>query len=203
MANRIYKCDAACTGRSTCAKNAYRGKDCKCYCKGPTKSSPTKVCDGTDPVTTMKPDATTKSPTRTTTVEPECRDENKNCPGWAKAPAKYCERNEYVRMYCRKSCGRCDGDGTDKPRCTNKNKHCYAWAKLGFCTKDIYQEFLESTCPKACGHCTPSSNEEMTDHYGDGPEDGPDADAGASAQLERNLALLGGALLISVYPLLR
>jgi len=32
-----------------------------------------------------------------------CSDENKSCPGWK----SYCNSNDYVKKYCKKSCGRC------------------------------------------------------------------------------------------------
>jgi len=41
------------------------------------------------------------------TAARNCNDQNVNCEGWK----SHCQSNDYVKNYCRKTCGTCNGSG--------------------------------------------------------------------------------------------
>jgi len=147
LANKMYECDAGCPKSVRCPSGSYKGKDCKCYCKG----SPVRVCNGK--TMTTKPPATMKTTTvKTTTPKIEgCMDHNKYCSNWAASPENYCVTNTYMKNYCKKSCDLC---GSRKETCVDmkSTSTCKAWKRAGFCTEH-YVDYMTTNCKKTCDRC--------------------------------------------------
>lgn len=141
LANKMYKCNQHCDQRIQCPRGAFLGKDCKCWCPG----YPYTTCSSTGKLPT-----TTTIPTKSTTPM-KCEDRNKHCESWAKGG--YCNRNTYVKTYCKQSCGFCE---TAKPTtvsfCKDLRSACGPWGERGYCRGD-FESFMSENCPKTCKIC--------------------------------------------------
>lgn len=148
LANLMYTCHEQCDKSITCPRGGFLGKDCRCWCKG--QNGPVEYCDQTG--STNKP-LTTKA-TRPTVkpTNPGCTDGNKNCPSWAKSSRNYCSTNNYVKTYCRASCGSCEGEKKEE-NCKDKKTSCSRWSDMGFCT-GTYESYMNDNCAKTCKVCT-------------------------------------------------
>merc|ERR1719239_235139 len=157
LANEMYECASSCPRKVVCPSGSYKGKDCKCYCKG----SPVRECNGKT-VTTKRPRITTTVRT-TTPKKEECMDHNKHCSTWAAGPENYCEINTYMKNYCKKSCELCS---VKRETCVDikKTSTCNAWKQRGFCTEH-FVDYMESNCKKTCNKC--SKQRDSSDNEGD------------------------------------
>ena len=64
LANKMYECDANCDQSEKCPSDAYRDKDCKCYCRSSDDSDPIEECQNI----TMKNASTTAPKPHPTTA---------------------------------------------------------------------------------------------------------------------------------------
>jgi len=103
LINLMYDCNKKCE-KKTCPGDGFVGKDCKCWCRGPSRTQPAVYCDTKQPITggnTNTGGGNGGTPTRPPTTGDQ--DMNRNCPYWAQRGE--CKRNPgYMLKYCVKSC---------------------------------------------------------------------------------------------------
>jgi len=99
LINLMYDCNKKCQ-KKTCPGDGFVGKDCKCWCRGPSRTQPAVYCDTKRPVNGGNTNTNTNNGGSPTTGD---RDNNKYCPVWAKNGE--CKRNPgYMLKNCVKSC---------------------------------------------------------------------------------------------------
>merc|ERR1719217_2055676 len=109
-------------------------------------------------------------PTSCGLCTPECKDSNKECPGWGEACKATCKDLQpdcpgwvaegecfknpgYMYKECPQSCGVCEG-----VKCSDNNStQCEIWADAGECFKN--PGYMYKECPDSCGVCSTVSND--------------------------------------------
>ncbi|XP_028514001.1 cell wall integrity and stress response component 3 isoform X2 [Exaiptasia diaphana] len=125
-------------------KNEKNQKYCKKSCQSCITTAPTTTSTDNDHVTTAT------SLTASAIVGGVCSDISGRCPGWAKSG--YCsKRPNYMRYYCRLSCGYCSLKTTAHGCVDLKPLECPTW--VNECSSNPY---VKKYCQKTCHVCTTS-----------------------------------------------
>ncbi|XP_071093479.1 zinc metalloproteinase nas-13-like isoform X1 [Haliotis cracherodii] len=155
LANLMYNC-AGTMGceKKTCPGEGFQGKDCKCYCPGPVRTSPVVPCGNTTRPTTPTTPTTTSATSTTEGVPPgpDCMDVRSGC---AELKANGLCKNDTARMsvFCRKTCDLCST--TPSGSCMDYDEGCPLFAANGYCERDGLGVFFRDECPLSCKVCTP------------------------------------------------
>ncbi|XP_067671683.1 protein SpAN-like [Haliotis asinina] len=158
LANLMYNCSGimGCRTRS-CPGEGFQGKDCKCYCPGPLRTSPVVPC-GSTPIETTKATTPTTTTSATTTTEgvppgPDCMDLLSGCDD-LKARGLCTNDVARMRVFCRKTCNLCGT--TPSESCMDYDEGCPLFAANGYCERDGLGVFFRDECPLSCEVCTPT-----------------------------------------------
>merc|ERR1711860_320756 len=141
LINFMYECNKKCP-KKTCPGDGFVGKDCKCWCKGPSRQQPAIYCDTKKPVgggNSIGP-----KPTQPPTTGD--KDNPVNCPSWAARGE--CQRNPgYMLRNCKKSCKNA-GNSDNSSNLTDNHVNCPGWAKRGECKRN--PGYMLRNCRKSC-----------------------------------------------------
>lgn len=125
--------------QKSCPGSGFVGKDCKCWCKGPSIKQPAIYCDTKKPVG----GGNSVGPTPTKPPTSGLKDDHRNCPAWAKRGE--CKRNPgYMLVNCKKSCKEFGNDSVLR----DNHRNCPDWAKRGECKRN--PGYMLVNCKKSC-----------------------------------------------------
>lgn len=86
------------------------------------------------------------------------QDRNEGCQAWAASPRNFCEKNDFVKKNCKKSCKKGDQVVED----TDKDKRCQGWvaSKKSFCQNN---NFVKNNCKKSCKNTGSVADQEIAE----------------------------------------
>ena len=130
--------------KKRCPGDGFVGKDCKCWCKGPSAEQPAIYCDSKKPVS----GGNSIGPKPTKPVVTEDKDRLANCPTLARlGQCKDKKSASYMQKVCKKSCKAVTG-GKAVVGTRDNNRNCPKWARLGECKRN--PGYMLRNCKKSC-----------------------------------------------------